>query len=61
MKVELHKIDTEKLCFVMVNRDEALRLIRSLTNQLIDNCPNAGRWECRCRGDASEFSIAVME
>jgi hypothetical protein len=62
MKVELYKIDAEKLCFVTVNRDEALRLIRSLTNQLIDKSPNAGRLESRCRcGDATEFSIAVME
>lgn len=56
MKIELCKISEGKLCAILVNKYEALKLIQSLTNQLIDN---TGRWEARCNGDATEMSIFV--
>lgn len=61
MYVELTKVNQEhKLCFVHVSRVEALELIRSLTNQMIMNTPNAGRLESTCKGAATEFTIAVI-
>lgn len=65
MKVEITKILTmgageDTLCFVMVSKTEAIALIQSLANQLLNESPNVGRLESRCKGDAQEFTIAVM-
>lgn len=68
MQVELIKIGAwtdnlkkgETLCFVHVNRTEALALIKSLTVQLLENNSNAGRLESFCKGDVDEFTISVL-
>jgi hypothetical protein len=60
MKVKSYKTHAGKLCWVKVNKDEALALIKSLVNQL-QNGPNSGRLESRCSGDFAEISIAVSE
>jgi len=61
MKVELCKINNGKLCAIFVNKYEALKLVQSLTNQLISEDTNTGRWEPSCKGDATEMSIFVTE
>jgi len=61
MKVELHSVSGGKLCFIKVNRDEALALINSLTVQMLQWSPNVGRLESPCIGQASTMTIAVME
>lgn len=59
MKVELCKISNGKLCAIFVNKREALKLIQSLTNQLVNESSNFGRWEPSCSGDATEMTIFV--
>ena len=49
---------TAPILFVRVNTSEALKLIQSLTNQLIARNPNVGRWECYA-SDGTDVSIAV--
>jgi hypothetical protein len=62
MKLELASTaDRVTLGVLYVDRREALALISSLTNQLIDGCPNGRRLESRCHGGADEFTIAVTE
>jgi len=46
--------------FVNVTQDEALRLIKSLTNQLINNSGNVGRLESYT-DDGEYFSIFVLD
>ena len=41
-----------------VNKDEAISLINSLTNQIMEESPNSGRHEYFLK-DGKEFSIAV--
>lgn len=53
------KIYKPNLCFVTVNQEEALRLIQSLTNQLVSKSPNGGRLESHCTGDVKEFTVVV--
>ena len=60
MEVHIPDVASGRPCVVWVNRDEALRLIRSLANQLLDG-PNGGRLESRCTGDATELTIVVQE
>jgi len=55
--MQVDKIKEEYL--VSVTRDEALRLIRSLTNQLIHNNGNVGRLESYTDND-EYFSIFVL-
>ena len=50
-----------QLVAVHVTKDEALQLVRSLLNQIIENNPNASRLESRCGGDAREFTIYVLD
>jgi hypothetical protein len=60
MKVEMLSVSEKTLCWVSVNPTEALALIQSLASQLEMRTPNGGRLESRCKGDAQEFSIAVI-
>jgi hypothetical protein len=52
---------TENLCWIQVSPVEALKLIKSLTNQLLSKNPNDGRLESRCSSDSSveECSISI--
>ena len=59
--VKLHELQPYgKLCFVSVTRDTALALIESLSHQLLTESPNAGRLESHSKGDATDFTIAVV-
>ena len=59
--VNIHDLQpTGKLCFVYVTRDTALALIESLSHQLLTGSPNSGRLESRAKGDATDFTIAVV-
>lgn len=51
----------ENLCWIQVSPVEALKLIKSLTNQLLSKNPNDGRLESRCSSDSSveELSISI--
>ena len=60
MEMRVSQSSTGRLCVVWLNYDEALRLIKSLVNQLLDG-PNGGRLESRCTGDATELTIVVQE
>ncbi len=61
MRVNIAKVSSgHKLCFVEVNRQEALALIQSLSTQMVNNNPNLNRLESYCKGDCGEFSIAVI-
>jgi hypothetical protein len=60
MRVSIHKSeDRGDLCWVEINQREALSLVRSLINQIQDG-PNCGRLESRCKGDVKELSIVVI-
>ncbi len=58
MKLIIHKTDS-KWCSIEVSKFEALKLIQSLTNQLVADDLNVGRWESRCHGDAASMTILV--
>jgi len=60
VKIYPQKVE-ENLCWIQVSPEEALSLIRSLTNQLISKNPNDGRLESRCSSDSSveECSISI--
>ncbi len=51
--------------YISVSRDEALRIIASLTEQLLARSPNEGRWEFDAEPPSKNvgtyFSIAVTE
>ena len=61
MKVNFYKED--QLCWIVISPAEAIRLINSLTNQMIQNNPNCGRMETFCDSDSGvkEMSIAVVD
>lgn len=52
-------INNEKLLFIRVSRTEAVRLIRSLSEQILANNPNVGRDETYAT-NGIDVSIAVM-
>jgi len=62
MILALHNVDTagKRLAALQVNRQEALLLVRSLMNQLIDESPNAGRLESPCKGQADELTVYIL-
>lgn len=47
-----------KIIFIEMSKYEALKTIQSLSNQMIDDCANSGRYEAICEEDEC-FSIAV--
>ena len=47
-----------RIAMLRVNTTEAVRLIHSLTEQILQQSPNTGRWENYCQ-DGTDFSIAV--
>jgi len=49
----------DKGIFIRISRADAMRLIHSLTEQIINNSPNTGRWEPFTK-DGQECTIAVM-
>lgn len=51
----------ERVVFVRVNPDEAIQLIRSLTNQLLAKNPNVGRLEQYAKNDGTYVSIGVHD
>ena len=52
-------INIKKGYFVRIDKISAVKLIRSLTEQIINNSPNSGRWEPRTN-KGKEFTIAVI-
>lgn len=48
----------ERVAMVRMTRKEAIQTIQSLTNQILENSPNSGRWECYTK-EGIDFSIAV--
>ncbi len=64
MKVQLFKGEGYGgggLCWITVDKYEALALIQSLAEQLKTGRLNGGRLENRCKGAASEMSIVVQD
>ena len=45
--------------FVRISRTDAIKLIHSLSEQIIANSPNVGRWEPITK-EGKEFTIAVI-
>jgi len=45
--------------FVRISRADAIQLIHSMSEQIINNSPNTGRWEPKTK-EGKEFTIAVI-
>ena len=58
-----NKIPHKDIIFLTVSKEEAIKIINSLTNQMIANTPNAGRLETLISVNSEEdpyyFSIGV--
>jgi len=59
-KVPCDKKGSRPICMIRMNRMEALETIKSLSNQLIANSPNVGRYE-QFDVNGIDFSIAVSD
>jgi len=51
--------DDKGVLMIRMSRPEALKTIRSLSEQLIENSPNCGRYEEFLDSDGRDFSISV--
>lgn len=63
MEIEIHKsrrTSQKNIVFVIMDKDEALILIQSLTNQMVSSIPNSGRLEQHA-ADGTYFSVAVKK
>ena len=56
--IEIIKIKRKGL-FIRMSEKDALKLIQSLTTQMIEKSPNSGRWEPITK-EGKEFTIAVV-
>jgi hypothetical protein len=54
-------INKDKYLMIRVTKKEALALIKSLSNQLLENNCNSGRLESPASGDFNFISIAVND
>lgn len=61
MVIEIEHIekDDKKIVFVEVDREEAMRIIKSLTSQILENNSNVGRLESYTK-NGTYFTIAVI-
>ena len=60
MKIKRYKSHGDTWHMLIVSKREALHIISSLTEQMINNSPNVSRLESLLE-DHSMFSIAVMD
>ena len=58
--MELFEHKKRKVMLLRVSRHEALKLIESLTQQMLSGSPNKGRYE-QYLDDGRDFSIAVHD